>query len=164
MSLVGNFNYGSYDRQQQQAGAAPRKMSISQGEFFSSSHGHEDVEEFIPSKEQREAEVVQLARQISRQSTRSSIPRTSMNLPRNGKDVHEEGSGGTTTQAGSEASDVDIFNYEPGSDLDPYSDHFDMHKWTRTMVGYLADRNDSRVSGIAYRNLSVHGFGSDAGE
>lgn len=167
MSVVGNFNYGSYDRQEQQAGAAPtRKMSFSQASqdwaFGSSNQGHEEIEEFIPSKEQRHAEVVQLARQISRQSQRS-IPRPSLSRDQHA-DIQEGGSGGTTTRADSEDSDADIFNYEPGSDLDPYAEHFNIHKWTRAMVNHMAASNDSRVSGIAYRNLSVHGFGSDAGE
>lgn len=164
MSVVGNFNYGSYDRQEQHAGASPqRKMSFSQDwGFGQSNQGHDDVEEFIPTQEQRHAEVVQLARQISRQSQRS-VTRPSLSHDHQ-HDIQEGGSGGTTTQADSEANDGDIFNYEPGSDLDPYAEHFNIHKWTRAMTSHMAAANDSRVSGIAYHNLSVHGFGSDAGE
>lgn len=173
MSVVGNFNYGSYDRQEQQSGAALRRRPS-----FSSAQGHvpdiissdrkeqftEEIEEFVPTREQRHAEVVQLARQISRQSTRSSIPRASMAQSRDHHgDVAEGGSGGTTTQAGSDSEEQDIFNYEPGSDLDPYSDIFNIHKWTRNMISIM-NAGHSRVSGIAYRNMSVHGFGSDAGE
>ena len=53
-----------------------------------------------------------------------------------------------------------------GSDdpeLDPLSGHFKPERWTRTLIGLQSrdpDRYPQRVSGVAYRNLNVSGFGS----
>lgn len=46
--------------------------------------------------------------------------------------------------------------------LDPRSDKFSPRAWTRTVVGIQSrdpDRYPARVAGIAYTNLSAHGFG-----
>ena len=53
-----------------------------------------------------------------------------------------------------------------GSDnpaLDPGSGHFKPEAWIRTLIGITSrdpERYPQRTAGIAYRNLSVHGFGS----
>jgi hypothetical protein len=57
-----------------------------------------------------------------------------------------------------------LFDYEEGSDLDPYSDSFNAKKWTRQMAAIREEGAPGRQAGLAYKNMSVHGFGSDAGE
>ncbi|KAL8874372.1 MAG: hypothetical protein Q9174_000271 [Haloplaca sp. 1 TL-2023] len=53
-----------------------------------------------------------------------------------------------------------------GSDdpeLDPLSGHFKPERWTRTLIGLQSrdpERYPQRVSGVAYSNLNVSGFGS----
>ena len=53
-----------------------------------------------------------------------------------------------------------------GSDdpaLDPLSGHFKPEAWIRTLIGITSrdpERYPQRTAGVAYRNLSVHGFGS----
>jgi ATP-binding cassette subfamily G (WHITE) protein 2 (PDR) len=61
--------------------------------------------------------------------------------------------------------DHDLFNYNPDSDLDPFSDKFDAKKWTKGM-SHLSRESGilGRVSGVSFRGLSVHGYGSDAGD
>lgn len=63
----------------------------------------------------------------------------------------------------STATGTDMFAYQPGSDLDPYSPAFDAEKWTRGLSKLNREAGSGYTSGIAYRNLSVHGFGSDSG-
>lgn len=46
--------------------------------------------------------------------------------------------------------------------LDPTSDKFSPRAWTKTLIGIQSrdpERYPQRVAGVAYRNLSAHGFG-----
>jgi ATP-binding cassette subfamily G (WHITE) protein 2 (PDR) len=56
-----------------------------------------------------------------------------------------------------------LFHPKKESDLDPYSSNFSSKAWARKIVDIASrDANKTlRKAGIAYRNLSVHGFGSD---
>ena len=93
----------------------------------------------LRTEEDVEQGIQALARQMSRQVSRA----------------------GTTGTAGA----GNVFDYEPGSDLDPYSKTFDAKKWVRSLQR-LAEEDDGtaqRTSGVAYKGMSVHGFGSDAG-
>lgn len=63
------------------------------------------------------------------------------------------------------AGKEDIFNYVKGSHLDPFSETFDAQQWTKQLTE--VSRNEgrlSRTSGVAFRNLGVYGYGSEAGE
>ena len=47
--------------------------------------------------------------------------------------------------------------------LDPLSGQFKPEAWIRTLIGITSrdpERYPQRTAGVAYRNLSVHGFGS----
>lgn len=47
--------------------------------------------------------------------------------------------------------------------LDPMSGQFNQEAWIRTLIGITSrdpERYPQRTAGVAYRNLSVHGFGS----
>jgi ATP-binding cassette subfamily G (WHITE) protein 2 (PDR) len=59
-----------------------------------------------------------------------------------------------------------LFEYEHGGPLDPFSEKFDAKRWVMALTHLSQDEgtNPARTSGISYRNMSVHGFGSDAGE
>ena len=97
-----------------------------------------------PSPEQRADDIQRLARRLSRTVSR-------------GSDTAEKAKG----------SDAPLhpnpFEYEAGSLLDPFSDTFDARAWVRSMAASSRDSALSRLSGVAYRDLSVHGFGSDSG-
>ena len=93
-------------------------------------------------EEDVEAGIANLARQMSRQVSRAG-----------------------TAGAGSGGVAGNVFDYEEGSDLDPYSKAFDAKKWVRSLQR-LSEEDDGtaqRTSGVAYKGMSVHGFGSDAG-
>ena len=68
--------------------------------------------------------------------------------------------GGPAGSSGAE--NPNPFEFEPGSDLDPSSDKFDARKYTRALGGMIRGAGIDRHAGIAYRNMSVHGFGGDA--
>ncbi|KAK8866202.1 hypothetical protein IAR55_001353 [Kwoniella newhampshirensis] len=85
-----------------------------------------------PSTREREQHVTSLARQMSRASVRGG------NQP------------------------VDIFNYNADSDLDPFSENFNARKWVKEMSRISQESSPRRTAGVAYSNMSVHGFGSDA--
>jgi len=57
-----------------------------------------------------------------------------------------------------------LFDYAEGSDSDPFSENFDARKYTKALGQLARGAGVERKSGISYKNLSVHGFGSDAGE
>ncbi|WVQ84203.1 hypothetical protein IAT38_006354 [Cryptococcus sp. DSM 104549] len=55
-----------------------------------------------------------------------------------------------------------LFDYEKGGDLDPFSKEFDARKWTKMMMSASQESGPSRRAGLSFANMSVHGFGSDA--
>lgn len=57
-----------------------------------------------------------------------------------------------------------IFSYQEGSDLDPFSEKFNAKKWTKLMFEASQSSGPGRKAGLSFRNLDVHGFGSDAGK
>lgn len=66
----------------------------------------------------------------------------------------------------SSATAVNPFEYDKDSDFDPFSEKFDVRKWTRHVMHFQegGETAKGRRSGVSFRNLGVHGFGSDAGE
>lgn len=167
MSLVGNFT-SNYDHQAAVGGAPTPEM---QGRRPSQSHFHEEdnrndtssdestiaaqnspprsnhntshsVEKEAPYNQdaedqetaRREAEVLQLARRLTTQSHQSAS--------------HHQ----------------NPFQAAPGSSLDPSGENFNARAWTKAMMNLqLSDENAAppRQAGISFRNLNVHGFGSD---
>lgn len=56
------------------------------------------------------------------------------------------------------------FVADPGSTLDPNSEHFNARAWCKTMLQMCNEDSQAhplRTVGIVFRNLNVHGFGSD---
>ncbi|WWD22190.1 hypothetical protein CI109_106681 [Kwoniella shandongensis] len=126
--------------------------------------------------EQRDQELGHLARQLTRQQ---SISASTYNHPLHLKPSHTRGGGGNNKydEMGSEFDEGGnghtkhpqdnpnqdrLFHYEQGSDLDPFSESFDAKKWTRLLMTAVKEHGPVRRSGISFRNLGVHGFGSDA--
>ncbi|PLN79457.1 putative multidrug resistance ABC transporter [Aspergillus taichungensis] len=93
----------------------------------------ESAEDSISSLRTREAEILKLARRFTQQSY---------------------GSGATQNP----------FSAQPGSTLDPNGDHFDARAWCKAMLQMSTEdgrAHSSRILGVAFSNLNVHGFGSD---
>jgi len=130
MSIVGNFQVQNPDRD-----GVPVRLSrplTNHNQEYDERTGDNAPElSQAETMAQREQGVAELARQLTRQSTR---------YPDN------------------------IFDYQEGSDLDPFSENFNAKKYTKGLAKMSQGAGVERLAGIAYRNMSVHGFGSDAGE
>lgn len=57
-----------------------------------------------------------------------------------------------------------LFDYTEGSDLDPFSENFNAKKYVKSLGALSKSAGYERLSGVSYKNLSVHGYGSDAGK
>ena len=79
----------------------------------------------------REFEIAELARSLSRQSTWTSVP-------------------------------DNPFEAEKDSALDPSSPNFRARQWVKSMIklNKAENKTPGRTAGVAFRNLSVHGFGA----
>ncbi|EXJ87728.1 hypothetical protein A1O1_04653 [Capronia coronata CBS 617.96] len=154
MSLVGNFTT-NFDHTMDTRGAGNpahhRRESDVEEEYHPvhTGHHHHHHEEdgshpsTIPEDPEKKGEtsssseddgadrVKDLARQLTRSSTFSSI-------------------------------DDNPFDVEPGSILDPHSDNFKPRAWIRALFNAQQkdDRFVGRSAGVAFRNLSAHGFGA----
>lgn len=56
------------------------------------------------------------------------------------------------------------FSATPGSPLDPNGEHFNARAWAKAMLHTQLEDSEAppvRTAGVAFRNLNVHGFGSD---
>lgn len=153
MALVGNITT-NYDRSAQSGGANRRpsfsgnsRRGSNQTAYFTPFGGNDEVEEtedYFPPVEERHEQVVQLARTMTRQSQKA------------------QGSMQRTTTRGTGSEKGSPWEYEADSDLDPFSANFDVHKWTKRMIRAHDPDAPVGLAGISYRNMSVHGFGSDA--
>lgn len=86
--------------------------------------------------DQREEEVLQLARKFTGQSTQNTHSTLGQNP----------------------------FTAEAGSPLDPNGENFNARDWCKAMLQIQTDDKQShppRTLGVAFDNLHVHGFGSD---
>lgn len=149
MALVGNITT-NYDASAHRAGFAPagRRHSLSQDPALESNH-HEkhhrtssDDSSTIDgqtSNEIREQErIVHLARQLSRSSTR--------NLGDNNFNPD------------------DVLRPESGTIYDPFSESFNSREWIKSLLAITSrapEKYPRRTAGIAFKNLSVHGYASD---
>lgn len=186
MSLVGNFTFGNYDRTAEQTGAGnagaafQRRASMTSQDPEGEAHATErrgslfgrrrpstqrsttqqqhhpptepaDIEKGIdPEKEGYESyepadrkfesdsesntksdrAIATLARSLTKQSTWSQIP-------------------------------SNPFKAEEGSELDPHSEAFRARAWVKSMIKLnREDGTTPRTGGVAFKNLSAHGFGS----
>lgn len=140
-ALVGNFAANIDGATMDGGGTALQRMMSHTGP--TNTDGDNDEEEVFTPIEERHEQITKLARQITRQSTRPG-------------GLHRVATNGSVLAEG------DIFDYEEGSDLDPFSENFDVRKWTKLVVRHRDTA--PRTSGLAYSNMDVFGYGSDAGE
>ncbi|WVR07313.1 hypothetical protein IAU60_004354 [Kwoniella sp. DSM 27419] len=131
---IGDYNYTNQTKQGPGLGRAlSRTISNAHGNGDYQRQGSDDSDYgSSPTAAEREQHVADLARQMTRQSSR-----------------HDAAKG-------------DIFDYAPDSDLDPFSGNFDARKWVKRMSQLSSETLPRRTAGIAYTGMSVHGFGSDA--
>lgn len=154
MALVGNITT-NYDGTAQRSGFASvgRRYSLSQDPALENDHHHFNNEKIgrtssddsttvdgEPSNERHEEErIVQLARQLSRASTRNFGDDSNLN------------------------SD-DVLRPESGTMYDPFSENFNSREWIKSLLAITSrdpEKYPRRTAGLAFKNLSVHGFASD---
>jgi len=165
MSLVGNFTQ-NYDRSSQQGGSSLRRA-------HSNVSYHQD--DTVHSTGQEKSHLPT----IVQGSTQTYPPTDGALYPSEGSDNDQSSTPMSMTdtlhsrsqQITSLARNMsrrsehgNLFEYEEGSDLDPFSNKFDAPKWTRQLAAMREEGAPGRKAGLAYKNMSVHGFGSDAGE
>ncbi|KAK8846877.1 hypothetical protein IAR55_005967 [Kwoniella newhampshirensis] len=158
MSFTG-VGMPSHDRTVHHSGAGLER--IASRTHYTDIHPNDDLP--IQTDQQRHQELGHLARQLTRQQSQSAnagggqlplgIRRTITRDRKSGVAVDEDGDLPSSEQ---------LFSYEQGSELDPFSDKFDAKKWTRLLMRAAKEAGPQRKSGISFRNMGVHGFGSDA--
>lgn len=153
MAFIGNITT-NYDASAQRSGFAGlgRRYSPVERPLLDSDHYEHPTEKHTSSgsdsstvdehssrDRQEEARTVELARQFTRQSTRS---------------FQETG----------EFDPDDVLRPERGTIYDPFSENFNSHEWIKSLLAITSrdpEKYPRRTAGIAFKNLSVHGFSSD---
>jgi ATP-binding cassette subfamily G (WHITE) protein 2 (PDR) len=151
MSLVGNFTFQSYDREARNTGIGAAGQVADR---------REDVEVEMSSRRSRTT------------SKRDSDFPDDLTLT-SGQDA-EETRGEERVNAlarqltqhsiHSNAFDQSPFNAPKDSELNPHSPNFSARAWTRSILNLQSrepEKSTMRSAGIAFRDLNVHGFGSD---
>lgn len=170
MSLVGNFTQ-NYDRTSQQNGTGLARTT-------SSSSYYQDEAPSSPAREKSKLPTIPqhpAGGPAYPPTTDQLYPASSSNgdqasTPMSMTDTLHSRTQNVTSLARqmsrmSERPATNVFDYQEGSDMDPFSSSFDARKWTRGMVAMRDDdTTPPRQAGLSYKNMSVHGFGSDAGE
>ncbi|WRT64947.1 uncharacterized protein IL334_001887 [Kwoniella shivajii] len=136
----------SYDRQSTVDGTSLSR--VTSYPHYTERHPNDDLPPVT--EEHRVEHLGHLARQLSRQSQRSHH-----------RHEHRVDHTNDIQEDDAETSE-NPFEYEKDSNLDPFSSNFDAKKWTRGFVRSMQNSGPQRKSGISFRNLAVHGYGSDA--
>ncbi|MCJ1402759.1 hypothetical protein MMC11_005980 [Xylographa trunciseda] len=143
MSLVGNFAFGNYDKTAESAGS-PQLARRGSHAVYNSSESASELED--------------LANEKSREHRRAS-----------GEDGFDVQGDKEVNQLARRMTDNSIisghspFNAPEGSNLDPRSENFSARAWAKSLLQLQSrdpEKYPTRTSGIAFRNLSVHGFGA----
>ncbi|WWC87080.1 uncharacterized protein L201_001966 [Kwoniella dendrophila CBS 6074] len=169
MAFVAGSLPGNYDRQSQYAGSNVNRVT-SHTQYYND--GEDEIEDTLPAPTEAELHenISHLARQMSRRSVKSQ--RSHRQQHSNAHDnIHEQreddyNSQDATTLGGNNSPTHDQtqnpFDYEKDSDLDPFSKHFNSKRWMKGFMTALQSTGPMKKSGISFKNLAVHGFGSDA--
>ena len=139
-------------------GTAPRsagavthnKASAHHDDLYSEKDSADPTESTSDAVAQRSSEIGHLARQMSHTSQLSR------------QASRQQGRPGLTQQISRATSNAveNPFDFEEGGELDPFSSKFNARKYVRSLA--TLGKGSERLSGIAYKNLSVSGLQSDA--
>jgi len=144
MSLVGNFAFSNYDRTAENTGS-PRVARQDSHVVYNSSESSSDLGE------------------ISRDKTRDgeAVHGGEHSIDGTGDEKVHELARRLTEQSVSIGQNP--FDAPAGSALDPHSENFSPRSWAKALL-HLQSRDPEkyprRTAGVAFQNLSVHGFGS----
>jgi ATP-binding cassette subfamily G (WHITE) protein 2 (PDR) len=150
MALVGNITT-NYDASASRGGfaAVGRRYSLSQDPALEKNH-HEKptaadsddsgtLDGRSPRERHEEERIVELARHLTRQSTRNFA-------------------------AEGDFDPDAVLRPESGTIYDPFSENFNSREWIKSHLAITSrdpEKYPRRTAGIAFKNLSVHGFASD---
>ena len=176
MSLVGNFSFGNMDHTAQTAGAGATDPTM---------HPHRTPEDTAPVRTSEHTGIRGSTywpdgvtpddeKTYAIDSERAALEFSASPDTKFGSDDgdrarrdHETTQLARTMTAQSSWSQVpsNPFEAEPGSALDPQSPKFSARQWTKYMLKLtqVDGKNPGRTAGVAFRGLSVHGFGSATG-
>ncbi|KAJ5789156.1 uncharacterized protein N7518_006167 [Penicillium psychrosexuale] len=135
MSLLGTLDPGTQDGEDSHSANMEARRHDPTASVSTDDTANEKGE--IGNEDYTEAEVTRLARQLTRQSTHFSV--SNQNAENPFVEVHED------------------------STLNPHSENFNPKNWMKNLLTIQSrdpERYPKRQAGLAFRNLSVHGFGS----
>lgn len=144
MSLVGNFAFSNYDRTAENAGS-PCVTRQDSHAVYNSSESSSGLGE------------------ISREKTRDgeAVPGGEHGIDGPGDEKVHQLARQLTEQSVSAGQDP--FDAPAGSALDPRSENFSPRAWAKALLQLQSrdpEKYSQRTAGVAFQNLSVHGFGS----
>ncbi|KGO62913.1 CDR ABC transporter [Penicillium expansum] len=136
MSFLGTLNSNPARSQSVVSHNTPQLQSEHELDTIHDPEKNDDEDTLQEDEESREALVGQLARQLTRQSTRFSVSGT---------------------------LDNPFTNVDAESSLNPGSPNFKVRDWMKMLLAIRSrnpDKYPDRTAGISFKNLNVHGFGS----
>lgn len=175
MSIVGNFSFGNNDRSMETSGPGSpvlaRRYSQSGG-YFSRKSVSTDEDNTLP---RRTSRALTLTRTRSRaESTAEQTPSRQVSYENDKLDQGESDDTDVeivrdlarrytraSTYSGVEGNPLQP---EPDSIMDPNGANFKPRAWAKAMLRQREEQNDrflGRTAGVAFKNLSAYGFGTD---
>jgi len=166
MSLVGNFT-SNYDREAVSAGAPPPEISSQQPPHYADSERSNQAAE-------SDASTIAAAEGSPSNNNQHADPKTGSYNTHDADEIAEANrreeavhrlARRLTSQSQQSSAHGNPFNAPPNSALDPNGENFNARAWTKAMLNLqLEDENapPTRTAGVAFRELNVHGFGTDA--
>ena len=162
MSLVGNFT-SNYDREAVHGGVPPPGM-VETPHHNDSDHDRQGTESG--------ASTIAAADTASRDHQQDNHKDGSYNTyeadeiaetARREEAVHQLARR-LTTQSLQTSGNQNPFNAAPNSALDPHGENFNARAWTKAMLNLQLNDETAppvRTAGVSFRDLNVHGFGTD---
>jgi ATP-binding cassette subfamily G (WHITE) protein 2 (PDR) len=163
MSLVGNFT-SNYDREAASGGVPTAEMDGQRPQHYN------DTEKYNTT----ESDASTIAADGSPRSNNQTTDRKDGSYTTHEADQIAEANRREeavhqlarrlTSQSHNSATHQNPFNAAPNSALDPNGENFNARAWTKAMLNLqLEDENaaPTRTAGVSFRDLNVHGFGSD---
>ncbi|KAF2258149.1 putative multidrug resistance ABC transporter [Lojkania enalia] len=160
MSLVGNFTSNN-DREETHAGVASRDRVPRRLSNTNQGSGDSDASTIAARTDDSRSRRTQHVNKGSVETTNENSDADSETARRE-EEVHQLARR-YTTQSTYSTTGQNPFEAASGSALDPNGEHFNARAWCKAMMHLQTNDENAapvRTAGIAFRNLSVHGFGS----
>jgi ATPase subunit of ABC transporter with duplicated ATPase domains len=163
MSLVGNFT-SNYDREAVSGGVPPPEMSGRRPSHYNDDQAAESDASTIAAADNSPPRSNNQYADNKEGSYNTQDADEVAETARREEAVHQLARR-LTTQSQMSSANQNPFNAAPNSSLDPHGENFNARAWTKAMLNLqLNDENAPpvRTAGVSFRDLNVHGFGTDA--